>query len=69
MLCQIPKEQIGTRDLAGGQGLKFRELLSSVMHKDASQQPQEAARQCQENGTTLPENDAAEVGGRTDGWP
>ncbi len=66
MLCQIPKEQMGTRDLAGGQGLKFRELLSSVMRGKESQ---EAARQCQESGTTEPEDGAAEVGGRTDGWP
>lgn len=68
MLCQIPKEQIGTRDLAGGQGLKFRELLSSAMRREASQQPQEAAPQRQESGTTLPENDAAESEGeQTDG--
>ena len=48
MLCQIPKEQIKTRDAAGGQGVKFRELLSSVMHREVSGQNQEEARQCQD---------------------
>ncbi|MDE5893293.1 MAG: flagellar biosynthetic protein FliO [Acetatifactor sp.] len=68
MLCQIPKEQIGTRDLTRGQGLKFRELLSNVMRKEASQQSQETARQCQESGTAVPENGAAESEGeQTDG--
>ncbi len=41
MLCQIPKEQIYIKDVSGGQGPNFRELLGSVLHgKAASQEPE-----------------------------
>lgn len=61
MLCQIPKEQIGTEDAAGGQGVKFRELLSSVMHREASGQRQEAARQSQ--NTALQKSEGEQTDG------
>lgn len=53
MLCQIPKEQIGTKDVAGGQGVKFRELLGSVMRRGAS-------GQCQETAPQKPEGEQAD---------
>lgn len=61
MLCQIPKEQIGTGNLTGGQGMKFKELLSNVMQGGGSRQSQEAARQRQE---TAPQKSEGE---QTDG--
>lgn len=42
MLCQIPEEQICRRDTS--QGLKFRELLDSMLHREAALQDQKAAQ-------------------------
>lgn len=61
MLCQIPKEQIGTEDLTGGQGMKFKELLSSVMRGENSRQSQNAARQRQ--GTAPQESEGEQTDG------
>lgn len=44
MLCQIPEEQICRRDTSGEQGLKFKELLDSVLHREAALQDQKAAQ-------------------------
>ena len=45
MLCQIPEEQIRRRDTSGEQGLKFRELLDSMLHREAAAvQDQKAAQ-------------------------
>lgn len=61
MLCQIPKEQLETGNLAGGQGVKFKELLGSVMHREASRQCQEAAPQCQD--TALQKSEGEQTDG------
>lgn len=45
MLCQIPEEQICKRDTSGEQGLKFREFLDSMLHREAAAlQDQKAAQ-------------------------
>lgn len=41
MLCQIPEEQIRKRDTAGDQGMKFKELLGSMLHKETPLQKPE----------------------------
>lgn len=48
MLCQIPKDQISTKDVTGGQGPNFKELLSNLCRKDAaSKEPEgEQANGC-----------------------
>ncbi len=39
MLCQIPEEQILKKDV--DQGMKFRDLLGSMLHRETSQQKPE----------------------------
>lgn len=41
MLCQIPEEQIRKRDMSGDQGMKFKELLGSMLHRETPLQKQE----------------------------
>ena len=41
MLCQIPKEQIRKGDRSGNQGMRFKELLDSVLHRETSLQKPE----------------------------
>lgn len=61
MLCQIPEEQICKKDMPGEQGLKFRELLDSMLHREAVSQDREAVQQCGDDALQKPE------GERTDG--
>lgn len=44
MLCQIPEEQICKRNTSGEQGLKFRDFLDSMLHKEAALRDQKAAQ-------------------------
>lgn len=41
MLCQIPKEQIYIKDVSGSQGMRFREFLDNVLHREAASQKPE----------------------------
>ncbi|MBO5282782.1 MAG: flagellar biosynthetic protein FliO [Lachnospiraceae bacterium] len=41
MLCQIPKDQICTKDATGGQGPNFKELLGNLCRRDAASQEPE----------------------------
>ena len=41
MLCQIPEEQIRKGDMSGDQGMRFKELLHSVLHRETSLQKPE----------------------------
>ena len=41
MLCQIPEEQIRRKDMSGDQGMKFKELLGSMLHRESSPQKPE----------------------------
>ncbi len=44
MLCQVPKDQISTKDAAGGQGPNFRDLLSNLCRRDATSKEPEGER-------------------------
>ncbi len=41
MLCQIPEEQIRGKDVSGDQGMNFKELLGSMLHRESSPQKPE----------------------------
>lgn len=41
MLCQIPEEQIRGKDVFGDQGMNFKELLGSMLHRESSPQKPE----------------------------
>ena len=40
MLCQIPEEQLAKREQAGEPGVKFKELLGSMLHRESALQHQ-----------------------------
>lgn len=40
MLCQVPEEQIARRGQPGESGIRFRELMDSMLRRESSQQQQ-----------------------------
>lgn len=41
MLCQVPEEQILKKDMSGDQGIRFKELLGGMLHRETSLQKPE----------------------------
>ncbi|MDE6518453.1 MAG: flagellar biosynthetic protein FliO [Acetatifactor sp.] len=52
MLCQVPEEQITKKDQSGEEGMKFRELLGSIMRRESTLQRQDDVLQKPEGEQT-----------------
>ena len=52
MLCQVPEEQIARRNEAGEPGVRFRELMDSMLHRESPMQRQGNALQKPEGEQT-----------------
>ena len=52
MLCQVPEEQIARRNEAGEPGVRFRELMDSMLHRESPTQRQGNALQKPEGEQT-----------------
>ena len=52
MLCQIPEEQITKKDQSGEQGMKFKELLGSMLRRESTLQRQDDVLQKPEGEQT-----------------